>query len=147
MSVRLERDPATKMVSGVCAGLAQYLRLDVALVRLFFVASTLLGGFGVLVYLVLLVIMPTPGNPGPAGDPAQIGRDLGDAATAAGVRLQEALRPASTDQRRSTAGLVLVGLGILFLASNLGLLRVDSRVFWPLVLILLGAWLLVRRSR
>ena len=46
MQSRLERDPANKMVGGVCAGLAHYLQIDVTLVRLFFVASTILWGFG-----------------------------------------------------------------------------------------------------
>lgn len=151
MSVRLERDPANKMVAGVCAGLAAYLQIDVTLVRVFFVGSVFLGGVGFLAYLVLLVVMPLPGRPAPAGDMGEIGRDIGAAATAAGERLQEALRPADagtgTDRRRSTAGWLLVALGVLFLISNLGLLRLEGRVVWPLVIVLAGVWLLVRRTR
>ncbi len=151
MSTRLERDPSTKMIAGVCAGLASYLQIDVALVRAFFVAAVFLGGFGVLAYLILLIVMPLPGRPAPTGDMGEIGREISAAATAAGERVQEALRPAgadtNTDHRRSTAGLLLVALGLVFLVSNLGLLRVDGRVFWPAALILVGVWLLVRRSR
>lgn len=155
MSTRLERDPSTKMIAGVCAGLATYLQIDLAPVRAFFVAAAFLGGFGFLAYLILLIVMPLPGRPAPAGDMGEIGRDIGAAAAAAGERLQDALRPAdagadtntSTDHRRSTAGLLLVALGLVFLVSNLGLFRVDGRVFWPAALILIGVWLLVRRSR
>ncbi len=147
--MRLERDPANKMVAGVCAGLGAYLQIDVALVRVFFVAATFLGGFGVLAYLILLIVMPRPGYPAPARDMGEIGRDIGAAATAAGERLQDALRPADpdADRRRSTAGWLLVALGALFLISNLGLLRLEARVVWPLVVILVGIWLLVRRTR
>jgi TM2 domain-containing membrane protein YozV len=47
-----------------------------------------------------------------------------------------------------TGAVVLIGLGILFLLGNLGILNhywLDRS--WPLVLIAIGVWLLVRRSQ
>jgi phage shock protein C len=46
------------MIGGVCGGLAQYLQLDPSVVRLIFVLLTLLGGPGLLLYIVLLLIVP-----------------------------------------------------------------------------------------
>lgn len=40
--------------------------------------------------------------------------------------------------------LILILLGLLFLAGNLGLFNVDWSLFWPLMLILFGAWLIWR---
>ena len=45
-------------------------------------------------------------------------------------------------------GAVLVLIGVFYLLQNLGLLtRIPGDVLWPLLLILLGAYLLLRRSR
>lgn len=48
-----------KMISGVAAGIAEYLELDPTLVRIAFAVSGLItGGVMVLAYLVCLFIMP-----------------------------------------------------------------------------------------
>ncbi|MEZ5266661.1 MAG: PspC domain-containing protein [Acidimicrobiales bacterium] len=54
----LRRLPQEKKVAGVCAGLARYAGVDQVLVRLGFVLLTVLGGSGLLLYLVAWVIMP-----------------------------------------------------------------------------------------
>ena len=41
MSKRLTRPKENRMIAGVCAGLAEYMNLDVSLVRLLFVVITL----------------------------------------------------------------------------------------------------------
>jgi phage shock protein C len=47
------------MFAGVCGGIAEYLDVDPTLVRLFFVALTLLsGGQGLLIYIVLMLVVP-----------------------------------------------------------------------------------------
>jgi phage shock protein PspC (stress-responsive transcriptional regulator) len=46
------------MVGGVCGGLADYTGIDAVLWRVAFVAFTLLGGSGVLVYAALWLLMP-----------------------------------------------------------------------------------------
>jgi phage shock protein C len=44
--------------------------------------------------------------------------------------------------------LVLVVLGIYFLLRNLNLLDwLGGNIIWPVVLIILGVWLIVRRAR
>jgi hypothetical protein len=43
---------------------------------------------------------------------------------------------------------VLIVVGAYFLLSNLGLLKgLEPKVVWPVLVIALGIWLLVRRSR
>jgi len=56
---RLFRDPEEKVVNGVCSGIAAYFGIaDPIWVRLAFVGFTLLGGSGLLVYIVLMMVMP-----------------------------------------------------------------------------------------
>jgi phage shock protein C len=56
---RLYRSTEERMFAGVCGGIAEYLDVDPTLVRLFFVALTLLsGGQGLLIYIVLMLVVP-----------------------------------------------------------------------------------------
>jgi len=53
-----------KKIAGVCAGLAEEFGISVSILRLAFVLGTILGGPGIIVYLVLWVVMPY--RPAPA---------------------------------------------------------------------------------
>src|SRR3954469_19587046 len=62
---QLRRSGTEKMLGGVCGGLADYSGIDVVLWRVGFVALTLAGGAGIVVYLLLWVLMPSgPLRPG-----------------------------------------------------------------------------------
>ncbi len=60
---RLYRAGNDKILGGVCAGLANYLRLDPAIVRILFVLITFGWGFGFLLYIVLWIVLPTRSLP------------------------------------------------------------------------------------
>ena len=47
-----------KMIAGVCSGLAEYFKIDPTVVRLGLVLFSLLGGGGILAYIIALIIMP-----------------------------------------------------------------------------------------
>lgn len=57
---RMLRSRTDKRIAGVCAGLAQYLELDTALVRVLTVLITFAVGFfpGLIAYIVAWVIVP-----------------------------------------------------------------------------------------
>ena len=55
----LHRSTSDKMVAGVCGGLAEYTGVDALLWRVGFVALTVAGGTGVVVYALLWLLMPT----------------------------------------------------------------------------------------
>ncbi|HEY6953700.1 MAG TPA: PspC domain-containing protein [Flavisolibacter sp.] len=56
---RLYRDGSDKFLGGVCAGIANYMNVDPAIVRLLFAIVTF-GGFGtgIIIYLALWIILP-----------------------------------------------------------------------------------------
>lgn len=56
---RLYRSANDKVLGGVCAGLANYLKLDPAIVRLLFVLISFTWGFGFLLYIILWIVLPT----------------------------------------------------------------------------------------
>ena len=57
---KLTRSADNRMLAGVAGGLAEYLDMDPALIRILFVIIALLGGgfTGILIYVVLWIIMP-----------------------------------------------------------------------------------------
>ncbi|MDJ0664813.1 MAG: PspC domain-containing protein [Acidimicrobiia bacterium] len=59
---RLERLRQDRAVAGVASGLARYLNVDVAWVRIAFVAAALFGGTGILLYVIGWIAMPEEGE-------------------------------------------------------------------------------------
>jgi phage shock protein PspC (stress-responsive transcriptional regulator) len=56
---RLYRDSSDKFIGGVCAGIANYMNVDPAIVRLLFAIITFGGfGMGILIYVLLWIILP-----------------------------------------------------------------------------------------
>ena len=55
---RLYRSSTDKVIAGVCGGVGEYLEIDPVVVRLIWVALTLLGGFGLLMYIIAWIIVP-----------------------------------------------------------------------------------------
>jgi phage shock protein C len=60
----LVRSRKGRMIAGVCAGIAEYLGVDVTLVRLIVaVVAVITGGTGALAYLVAWALIPEEGEP------------------------------------------------------------------------------------
>ena len=55
---KIYRDTDEAMVAGVCSGLSHYLKMDVSILRVVAVLSVLLGGSGLIAYLVLWIAIP-----------------------------------------------------------------------------------------
>lgn len=55
---RLYRSESSRMLCGVCAGIAEYFNLDPTLIRLAWAPFCILGGSGVLAYILAAIIIP-----------------------------------------------------------------------------------------
>jgi len=66
MKKKLYRSGKDSMIAGVCGGIAEYFDIDSTLVRLLTVIFILLGGAGVLAYIIAWIIIPK--NPGQVSD-------------------------------------------------------------------------------
>lgn len=58
MKKKLYKSREDKQLCGVCAGIAQYFSLDSTIVRLALVAFCLLGGSGILAYIICAIVIP-----------------------------------------------------------------------------------------
>jgi phage shock protein PspC (stress-responsive transcriptional regulator) len=165
------RRGSDRVIAGVCSGLAQYLGIDPVFVRLVFVLLGIFNGMGILIYLVLWLVME------PATAPAAGGATLSQRLRTMGDEIREDFRtgfshapaatapdaaapsgeanqpsrpenPAVTRHRGLWIGGILVALGAYLLLSNLGYLSwLQWSVFWPVVLIAFGLFLLLRQRR
>lgn len=55
---KLYRSRTDKKIAGICGGLAQYFDVDPVIVRLCWVLFTLLGGAGIILYIIAWFIIP-----------------------------------------------------------------------------------------
>ena len=55
---KLYKSNTDKKIAGVCGGIAEYFNIDATLVRLGWVVFSLLGGSGLLAYIIAAIIMP-----------------------------------------------------------------------------------------
>ena len=154
---RLYRSSTQRMLGGVCGGLGEYFNIDPTLVRIVYVIVTIATAvfLGVALYLALWLIIPSEASLGKSvrdslrenvDEMAQSARDITN-------EVQATLRRTPTQgahriEPAALAGLILVGIGVLFLLANFDLLGwLRWARFWPLILIVIGLLLLVRRRQ
>lgn len=66
---RLYRSRLDRKLAGVCGGIGDYFRIDPVMVRLLWVAGTLVSaGFGIILYIVAILVVPN--DPREASPPA-----------------------------------------------------------------------------
>jgi len=147
---RLYRSRKNRMIWGVAGGLAEYLDIDVVLVRIGFVVLAFANGLGLLLYIVMAIVVPNE-EPQPvqavAGGPG--GPDVAEQASHPEdeVSFQEVWRG-----RRNAIGLFLVVVGVFILLGNVGAFWWFSwGRLWPLLVIAVGVGILMgnipRRGR
>ena len=62
MQKKLLKSRTDKKLCGVCGGIATYFEIDVTIIRLAWIAFTLLGGSGVLAYIIAAIVIPNEGE-------------------------------------------------------------------------------------
>ncbi|MEW6622392.1 MAG: PspC domain-containing protein [Bacillota bacterium] len=166
---KLYRSRTDNVIGGVCGGLARHLDIDSAIIRLLLVLAALMGGSGVIFYIIAWVIIPMEPEQVKAGyaqekvliqatDPVSSENVEGIESTeaddsnagsskASEVKQQEDDRKQSETQNTNsgkTLGIILIGVGlILFL--NMWFPYVEWRKLWPAVLVLGGIYLLIKK--
>ena len=153
---RLVRSTRERMVAGVAGGLAEYFDQDPAVVRLLWIAAAILtGGLTIPAYIVMMLVMPKEGSVAAYGAPGAVpGTEAAPGVTGEPTAGSEppfwssqSYDPDRTHRRQRSAGVVLIGLGLLFLAGQSGLFWwVSFRYLWPLVLIAVGVGILLRQG-
>ena len=58
MEKRLYKSILDKKLCGVCGGIAEYFEIDSTIVRLAWILFTVLGGSGIIAYIIAALVMP-----------------------------------------------------------------------------------------
>lgn len=58
MEKKLYKSNQNKMLDGVCGGIAEYFVIDPTVVRLIWALFSLMGGCGILAYIIAAIIIP-----------------------------------------------------------------------------------------
>jgi phage shock protein C len=128
---RLYKSRSDRVIYGVCGGIGEYLAVDPVLIRIAWIILTMLGGGGIIAYIIGIIIIPD--NQEKPSFPKD-----------------------SSQKQRSNSiwGGILIIVGFLFLFSRMdivgnvmtGILRVHWETLLGVFIILLGIYLLFRPS-
>ena len=162
---RLKRSRDNRIISGVAAGIAEYLDIDPVIVRIIFIFLIFCGGSGLLLYLVLLFIMPDnnvplserkakndsgnfvvddKGNVESGNDNFETAKDNSEYEN---VNADDA-ESVSLNKRKNSVivgtiiGLLLIGVGVIILFSKI-FSFCWTQYFFPVLLVLTGIILIV----
>jgi phage shock protein C len=133
---RLSRSRDDRMLFGVAGGMAEWMDLDPAIVRLVWVLLVLAGGVGLLLYIAAAIVIPEA--PWPTGQ-ATAAESTAPSAEARQVR-REARR--GRGNPGIVFGLILVVAGTWFLLDRY-IPDLDLSWFMPAALIVIGLVLVV----
>lgn len=143
MEKKLHRIPDQAVFGGVASGIAQYLQIDVVIVRILFVVMLLLpippsfGWTGVL-YIILWAVLPT----GPAGDIYTTTTSFESNSARTNDPVWDKKR---SDQTVMILGGVLIFFGAVMLVDDFPIWYQFKQYFWPVILIAIGAFLILRQ--
>lgn len=140
MNQKLYRSRTQKVLGGVCGGLGEYLNLDPVLIRVVFVVLAFFHGFGLILYVIMLVIVPQkpivwqmPGETSPIDTSTNVSTDEAQQSTA----FETTHVKQEPSKGKVIAGIVLIVLGIIFLFENIWPIF-DFENFFPLILVGIG---------
>lgn len=137
---RLLRSRTNRVIAGVCAGMASYFNIDIALMRVLFVVATMGGGFGFWMYIILWIVVPEENIIGPGFDD----KDYGD--TIDITPKEERKEGKKSTNGAMIASLILIFIGVVALADNFMSLTWLWKL-WPAILIIIGAVIIINTQK
>ncbi|MEE4259384.1 MAG: PspC domain-containing protein [Bacteroidales bacterium] len=130
-SNKLYRSNTEKIIGGVSGGLADYLNIDVVIIRIIFVLLALFGGGGVLIYIILWIAIPAQSIYN------NTMKRMTDSETVLDEEATQVKQPNKQSNTALGAGIALIIVGLLFLADRL-MPFYNLIDFWPVILIAVG---------
>ncbi|MCQ2318586.1 MAG: PspC domain-containing protein [Bacteroidales bacterium] len=132
---KFERSSTNRVIGGVCAGLADYLNLDIALMRVLFVVAAFCGSFGFWLYIILWIVIPSQ---------KLLNFD--------NMQQEESTIDITPDEKRGsskgaiTISIILIVIGLIALMDNF--LYIDwIWKLWPVILIALGVVIITNTQK
>lgn len=128
---KLYRDQENAILGGVCAGISDYLRIDVTIVRVIFVAFAVIDGIGILAYLILWILLPV----------SQKQHNNNHESEKKDIESSEKTQP------NYILGIVLITMGTVLLISNFVQQFHLVEKLWPLIFVAFGVGILLNHKQ
>lgn len=134
---RLYRSQRDNIIGGVCGGLGDYLNTDPLVFRILFVVAFLVGGSGLLIYIIFWIVIPEEEIP---IINTKNSSNMETEPKTDNNTMEEQKKPQKNDGNL-WGGLILITLGAIFLIDRF-VPRIDFGDLWPLILIVVGVILI-----
>ncbi len=146
MQKKWYRSRNDRMIGGVAGGIAVYFEIDPVIVRIIFTFAVILGGSGVLAYILLWIIIPE--EPFTIENDSSINNSTTSDKTSNSKYTDTNNEPKANgknDNKRTSYifGGILIVLGFILLINNF----FTFEAFWPLIFIALGVALLFKSKK
>jgi phage shock protein C len=156
---RLYRCRHDQRIAGVASGIAEYFDADPTIVRILWVLSIFVGGFGLLLYIAMAIIVPLEPEQGFIGVGSQADAPTGEATGEAGLTTSPAGSQSAPSGHRHVSrggngrGSMFVGMALVLFGA---LALVDAylpawadhgRFLWPAFILGIGAILVINAVR
>ncbi len=143
---RLYRNTRHHVLGGVCSGLGKYLNVDPIILRILFIMLALLGGGGVIIYIILWIVIPEEPfatfAEQPAGDPNPQAENTPYEAQSHAQPQSSVPATEGSGRGGLIAGIILISLGVLFLVDQY-IPRINIEDLWPVFIIIAGVALVL----
>ncbi len=148
MEKKLYRSRTDRMIWGVCGGLGKYFSIDPVIIRIIFLLLLMPGGFGILAYIILALVVPLEESK--ASQPKEVVKENVEEIKKTAEEVGQGIRSTFGEGERTEAdrltqnrigilGLILIILGIIFLLFTFRVLPwLNWGNFWPIILIVIG---------
>lgn len=145
---KLYRSREDRIITGVCGGLGEYFTVDPILIRLVFVLLAIMGGHGILLYLLLAIIVPVQ-----PGESVNVDRKGKIKEFAAGVQagVQSVARDLKENKSwfsnpRHLAGSIILFIGLAAMFSQMfPEYWLGWEIMWPILLLFIGAYIIISK--
>lgn len=138
----LKRSRNNRVIAGVCAGLADYFKIDIALMRVLFVVAAMCGSFGFWMYVILWIVVPEENTLGQGSNE----KSYDDTIDITPDDKNEVPAKKKTSNGALIAGLILVFIGVIALVDNFIYIKWIWKL-WPVILIIIGAVILINSQK
>ena len=146
---RLYRSSSSSVIGGVCGGLAEYLNADPVIFRVLFVLAILIGGGGLLLYIILWIVIPLKMAPIIQSERFNSSTNNNNSNMENYDKNPEPNKQETDVNKKQKndgnlwGGMILITLGALFLIDRF-VPSIDFGDLWPLILIVIGVVLIMR---
>jgi phage shock protein C len=151
---KLYRSRKDRRIAGVAGGLAEHFNIDPLIIRIAFVCAFLFGGGGLVFYIILWIVIPeesidlytkTDEKPEDKQQDSTTynNENINEKETINMENQFEFQKEKKKKQGSLTGGLVLITIGVLFLAARF-IPNIDFHDLWPIILIVIGISILFK---